>query len=138
MAKDESHPGAVDDPAALRELLDASSQEVRAVIEALDALVRRVDPQVVQVVWTHQRTVGYGIGPKKFTEHYAYLDVYSRHVNLGFNQGARLDDPGGVLTGSGAMFRSVKVSDPAQADDPRLVDLLRQARHLRLEATGDR
>ncbi len=138
MAKEQSHPGAVDDPAALRELLDASSPEVRAVIEALDALVRRVDPQVVQVVWTHQRTVGYGVGPKKFTEHYAYLGVYSRHVNLGFNQGARLDDPGGVLTGSGAMFRSVKVSDPSQADDPRLVDLLRQARRLRLEATSDR
>ncbi|MBU4215018.1 MAG: hypothetical protein KJ792_10210 [Actinobacteria bacterium] len=39
-----------------------------------------------------------------------------------------------MLGGSGARFRSVKVADPAQADDGRLVDLLRQARALRLGA----
>jgi len=129
-------PGAVDDPAAFAQLLDASSPAVADIVRALDGLIRRVDPDVVQVVWTHQRTVGYGVGPKKFTEHYCYLDVYARHVNLGFNEGAKLDDRDGVLSGKGAMFRNLKVADAAQADDARLPDLLRQARQLRLEETG--
>jgi hypothetical protein len=134
MATDDKRPGAIDDPAAFRELLAASSPAVQAITEALDALVRRVDPHVVQVVWTHQRTVGYGVGPKKSSEHYCYLAVYDRHVNLGFNEGAALDDPEHVLGGSGAKFRSLKVTEPAQADDPPLADLLRQARALRLAA----
>jgi hypothetical protein len=57
------------------------------------------EPDVVRVVWPHQRTVGYGVGPKKMTEHYAYLAVHPRHVNLGCNHGAHLDD-GGLLEGA--------------------------------------
>ena len=124
--------GAIDDPAAFAQLVDASSPAVAEIVRALDGLVRRVDPDVVQVVWTHQRTVGYGVGPKKNSEHYCYLDVYAKHVNLGFNQGALLDDPDHLLGGTGAMFRSRKVTDPADADDERLARLLRQARELRL------
>ena len=131
-----SNPGAVDDAAAFRQLLDTSPPAVREIVEALDALVRRIDPDVVQVVWTHQRTVGYGVGPRKLTEHYAYLDVYARHVNLGFNEGALLHDAGGVLSGPGARFRSVKVTDAGQAADERLADLLRAARALRLGELG--
>jgi hypothetical protein len=138
MANDDVRPGAIDDPAALRELLAASSPAVQAIIEALDALVRRVDPDVVQVTWTHQRTVGYGVGPKKSSEHYCYLAVYANHVNLGFNEGAALDDREHVLGGSGAKLRSLKVTDPARAEDARLVDLLRQARALRLAQRAQR
>lgn len=134
MADDDKRPGAINDAAVFGELLNSSGPAVRAIIEALDSLVRRVDPDVVQVVWPHQRTVGYGVGPKKSSEHYCYLAIYGGHVNLGFNEGAALDDPEHVLGGSGARFRSAKVADPAQADDARLVDLLRQARALRLAA----
>ena len=49
----------------------------------------------MQVLWAHQRTIGYGVGPKKLSEHYAYFDVYDPHVNLGFNRGAALPDPHG-------------------------------------------
>jgi hypothetical protein len=33
-------------------------------------------------------TTLYGVGPKKMSEHYAYLAVHPRHVNLGCNYGA--------------------------------------------------
>ena len=42
-------------------------------MSAADELIRRVDPEVVRVVWPHQRTAGYGVGPRKMSEHYAYL-----------------------------------------------------------------
>jgi hypothetical protein len=86
-------------------------------------------------VWPHQRTVGYGVGPKKMTEHYAYLAAYDRHLNLGCNYGARLDD-GGLLEGTGQNMRKLTVRTPQDLRDPRLEPLLRAARQERLAALG--
>ncbi len=119
----------------LADLLDRLSPEVAALVEAADELLHRVDPDVVRVVWPHQRTVGYGVGPRKMSEHYAYLAAYDRHLNLGCNYGARLDD-GGLLEGTGENMRKLTVRTPADLGDPRLEPLLRAARRERLEALG--
>lgn len=89
----------------------------------------------MRVVWPHQKTVGYGVGPKKMSEHYAYLAVHPRHVNLGCNYGAHLDD-GGLLEGDGQSMRKTTVRSTDDLADPRLVPLLRAARHERLTALG--
>ena len=57
------------------DLLVQHSPDVAALVTAADAVVRRTDPDLVRVVWSHQKTVGYGVGPKKMSEHYAYLAV---------------------------------------------------------------
>ncbi len=119
----------------LQPLLDRLPAEVAALVTAADELLHRVDPDVVRVVWPHQRTVGYGVGPKKMTEHYAYLAAYDRHLNLGCNYGARLDD-GGLLEGSGQNMRKLTVRTPEDLRDPRLEPLLRAARQERLAALG--
>ena len=124
-----------DGEAGLDELLAGVSPEVATLIRAVDELVHRVDPAVVRVVWPHQRTVGYGVGPKKMSEHYAYIAAYPRHVNLGCNYGARLDD-GGLLEGTGQSMRKMTVRTVDDLADPRLVPLLRAARQERLDALG--
>jgi len=116
-------------------LLAPLPPEVAALVTAADDLVRRTDPDVVRVVWPHQRTVGYGVGPKKMSEHYAYLAVHPRHVNLGCNHGAHLDD-GGLLEGTGRNMRKTTVRTVDDLADPRLVPLLRAARQERLTALG--
>ena len=116
-------------------LLAVLTPEVAALVRAADDLVRRTDPDVVRVVWPHQRTVGYGVGPKKMSEHYAYLAVYDRHLNLGFNYGAQLDDEG-LLEGAGKSFRKLTVRTVETLDDPRLPRLLRKARQERLQFLG--
>lgn len=120
----------------LEELLAAVGPEVAGLVRAADALVRRVDPDVVRVVWAHQRTVGYGVGPRKASEHYAYLDVYARHLNLGFNRGAVLPGGAELLEGTGKSFRKVAVRTAEVLADPRLELLLRGARAERLAALG--
>ena len=117
------------------ELLQQLSPEVAALVTAADELIRRTDPGVVRVVWPHQKTVGYGVGPKKMSEHYAYLAAHPRHLNLGCNYGARLDD-GGLLEGEGTNMRKTTVRSAADLDDPRLVPVLRAARLERLTALG--
>jgi hypothetical protein len=116
-------------------LLAQLSPEVATLVTAADDLVRRTDPDVVRVVWPHQRTVGYGVGPKKMSEHYAYLAVHPRHVNLGCNYGAHLDD-GGLLEGTGQNMRKLTVRTVDALADPRVVPLLRAARRERLTALG--
>ena len=118
-----------------QELLVQLSPEVAELVTAADALIRRTDPEAVRVVWPHQRTVGYGVGPKKMSEHYAYLAVHPRHVNLGCNYGAHLDH-GGLLEGTGQNMRKVSVRTVAALEDSRLVPLLRSARQERLAALG--
>ncbi len=117
------------------DLLVQLSPGVAALVRAADDVVQRTDPDVVRVVWPHQKTVGYGVGPKKMSEHYAYLAVHPKHVNLGCNYGARLDD-GGLLEGTGQNMRKVTIRTVEALDDPRLVPLLRAARQERLAALG--
>jgi hypothetical protein len=108
--------------------LERTTDQGRASAEAIRALVRRLDPAVVEVIWPHQGTVGWGVGPKKMTEHYAYLAVHPAHVNLGFYRGASLPDPAGLLAGTGKAMRHIKISGPDDVARPEIAELLRAAR----------
>jgi hypothetical protein len=33
-------------------------------------------PDVVEVPWPRQRVIGYGVGPKKMSEHFCYVAVH--------------------------------------------------------------
>ena len=106
----------------------------RSTADAVRALVRSLDAEVVEVVWPHQGTVGWGVGPKKMSEHYAYLTVHAHHVNLGFYPGAALADPERLLGGPGKQMRSMRLDRPSDVERPAVADLLRAARVEREEA----
>jgi hypothetical protein len=116
--------------------LERTTDEGRATADTVRMLVRRLHPEVVEVVWPHQGTVGWGIGPKKMSEHYAYLAVHPGHVNLGFYQGASLPDPAGLLGGGGKAMRHVKLDRPQDVGRPEIEALLRAARAERETALG--
>lgn len=48
----------------------------------------------------------------KFGDAFCHIVLYRGHVNLGFNRGAELDDPEGLLLGSGKIIRHVKIEGP--------------------------
>jgi hypothetical protein len=48
-------------------------------------------------------------------------------MNLGFNHGAALSDPEGLLRGPGEVLRYVKVETVREAEDPDLRHLLEAA-----------
>ena len=116
--------------------LARTTDQGRATAEAIRRLVHRLHPDVVEVVWPHQGTVGWGVGPKKMSEHYAYLAVHAGHVNLGFYRGASLPDPSGLLGGPGKAMRHVRIDDPGAVDRPEIEALLREARAEREAALG--
>ena len=54
---------------------------------------------------------------------FAYVNAFKAHVNLGFYQGAVLDDPAGLLLGDGKLMRHVKLR-PGEAPDARALNAL--------------
>jgi hypothetical protein len=66
--------------------------ELRAICESLRRSIVSLHEDTVEVVW---KIAGFGVGPKKMSEHYAYIAVQGSHVNLGFYYGASMSDPSG-------------------------------------------
>ena len=58
---------------------------------------------------------------------FAYVDAFSAHVNVGFFQGADLDDPKGLLEGSGKRMRHVQVRWGQSVDEEALSALIETA-----------
>ena len=55
---------------------------------------------------------------------FAYVNSFKSHVNVGFFHGAVLEDPTGLLEGSGKRMRHVKLKPGAELDTAALRDLI--------------
>jgi hypothetical protein len=109
------------------EVLAAAPPGLRPVCAALRRLIAARHPGFVEVVWARQQIASYGVGPRKMSEHYAYIGVQRSHVNLGFYHGSALADPAGLLEGTGRRLRHVKVRSAAEAGSAPLAELLLRA-----------
>jgi hypothetical protein len=58
---------------------------------------------------------------------FAYVNAFSAHVNVGFFNGAALQDPAGLLQGEGKRMRHVKLKPGEPCDDSALADLIKAA-----------
>jgi hypothetical protein len=116
----------------LEEMTAAFDPRVRDLAARTRALIFDVYPEVVEVLWPRQNVAGYGVGPKKMSEHFCYIALYDDHVNLGFNQGADLPDPEDLLEGPGKLLRHTKIAKPEDLEDPALRRLLEMAKDHRV------
>ncbi len=117
----------VEDQGTFEKIVAGFPQDVQAIARELRTLLADVYPGVTEVPWGVQKNIGYGVGPKKMTEHFCYIMPLSKHVNLGFMQGAFLADPKKKLEGTGKSLRHVKVRSVDEARDPALRDLVKKA-----------
>ncbi len=74
----------VDTYGTFDDILTASSPAAQTLARQLRALIIDVLPAVVEVPWPRQHVAGYGVGPKKMSEHFCYIAVQPEHGNLGF------------------------------------------------------
>jgi hypothetical protein len=115
-------------------LIGTNPDAIKELAIATRDLVYDVFPATVEVVWPRQGTAGWGVGPKKFTEQFAYFMPYGKHVTLGFYRGGDLADPDGLLPKTGGRqaggelsMRSLKIDDVAQTRRPALRALIETA-----------
>ena len=119
------------------DILVKAAPELRLVCESLRSRIASLHRDFVEVVWPRPKIASFGVGPKKMSEHYAYIAVHRSHVNLGFYHSASLADPSGLLEGTGKKLRHVKLRDVSAAKNPALAVLLREAIADRKRRSGD-
>lgn len=118
------------------DLLAIAKEPLRPIMSRLRETILAVHPEACETVRLGDRAATYGLGPRKMIDGYAYVMPQSEWVNLGFFQGASLNDPGGLLEGSGAKMRHVKVRSIADADRPEIRELVAAAVAERIRALG--
>ncbi len=65
---------------------------------------------------------------------FCYIKAFKKQVNLGFWRGAQLDDPEGILEGSGEKMRHVKIASVDQIRPDVFQGFVRQAVDLNRES----
>lgn len=112
-------------------VIAAAPPEIQALANAGRELLADVMPGITEVPWARQKIAGYGVGPKKMSEHFCYLAPFKKHLNLGFLYGAHLPDPQNLLEGSGRDLRHIKIRSVEDLGRPAVRELIERAsRHL--------
>ena len=109
------------------DLLAIAKEPLRPIMSRLRETILAIHPEACETVRLGDRAATYGLGPRKMIDGYAYVMPHSEWVNLGFFQGASLNDPGDLLEGSGAKMRHVKVRSIADAERPEIRKLVAAA-----------
>lgn len=115
-------------PAELIHFLAPFSDEVHELALGLRARVLTVMPKAHEFVWDATNAVSLAYTPTtRWQDSVVHIASYAKWVNLGFNEGASLDDPLGVLVGTGAHIRHVRFSAIGDLEAAWLDDYLRAA-----------
>lgn len=117
----------IDDKGTFEEVVAESSPDIQDIAYALRNLLAEVMPNITEVPWAKEKSAGYGVGPKKMSEHFCYIYPFKKHVNLGFFYGADLDDPEGLLEGTGKALRHIKIGSLEDVENPAIRALVEKA-----------
>jgi len=114
-------------PKGLLPLLKAYPPEIRKVaLAARQAVLNILAPCHENILQVY--TVALGYGPNsRMRDQICHVTVHSKHVNLGFNFGAFLPDPEGILQGEGSQIRHIKLYSVDDVGRPAIGAYLRAA-----------
>ena len=107
--------------ATVEGLLDEHSPTVVAAAQRLRALLRTAHPQLEERARAGWHSINYRDPVAGFV---CAIFPGADEVQLVFEHGARLPDPEGLLSGSGAQVRALRFRGPADVDDGVVVRFL--------------
>ena len=108
----------------VREWLDKLPNDKKPIVDHLRRLIGSVLPEAHEVIY--HDALGYGRTDSGF-DRILYVTVFEKHINLGFFYGGFLNDPEGLLIGSGKRMRHIKIRSIQDGDNPAIKSLLEQA-----------
>src|ERR1041384_6059662 len=116
-------------PRDLLKFLKPYHPEIRDLALQLRALVLEEMAPCYENIYDAYSAVAIGYGTsERLSDGIFHIAVYARGANLGFNDGATLDDPKGILEGSGNRIRHIKVRKPEDLKRPELRAYIRRTR----------
>lgn len=115
-------------PRDLIKFLKPYDRAIRDLALSLRALVLEEMAPCYENIYDAYSAVAIGYGTSdRLRDGIFHIAVYSNHVNLGFNYGATLDDPDGILEGSGKQIRHIPIRTPADLVRPEIRKYVRAA-----------
>ena len=118
-------------PPELDGFLSPFDEELAETVLRLRDRVLSAMPNAHEVVWDAVNAVSIAFTPTtRWQDGICHIATYSKHANLGFNEGASHPDPLGLLEGTGSHIRHVSFRTPDDASPahaPWIEDYLRTA-----------
>ena len=115
-------------PAELRRFLQADDPSIAKLFFAARAAILGLAPKADELVYDAYNAVAAAYTfSNRLKEGFCHVAAYRDYVNLGFNRGATLPDPEGLLVGGGRSIRHVRISAVADLKRPGVRRLLRAA-----------
>jgi hypothetical protein len=96
---------------------------VRTVATGARRLIRRLLPRVGETVDAKGGLIGYGYGPG-YKGSVCTMILSKSGVKLGLVRGSELDDPHGLLAGTGKVHRHIQFKTPADLERPGVSELI--------------
>ena len=116
-------------PADLKKFLRPYDREVQQLALGLRALVLEEMAPCYENIYDAYSAVAIGYGTSdRLGDGVFHIAVYSRHVNLGFNDGATLADPKGILQGHGNRVRHISIKSESDLARPEIRAYIRRAK----------
>ena len=120
-----THPA----PADLIKFLRPYDRQVQELALKLRALVLEETAPCYENIFDAYSAVAIGYGTSdKLRDGIFHIAVYSKHVNLGFNEGATLADPKNILQGNGNQIRHITIESVEDIKRPELRAYIRRAK----------
>ena len=123
-------------PADFIRLLDQKPPHVIMTFHDLREFLLALHPDSNELLYhTHALTDVFSISGK-LGDAYCHIPVYAQHLNLGFNKGSLLDDPDGLLQGTGKLIRHIPIEQESDYRNPAVEALVKQALGLAIVDRG--
>jgi hypothetical protein len=121
-------------PPDLVKFLKPYDREIQALALKVRALVLEEMAPCHENIYDAYSAVAIGYGfSDRLRDGVFHVAVYSKHVNLGFNEGATLDDPLGILKGAGKQIRHIPIRTPSDLSRPEVRAYIRRARQVAID-----
>lgn len=112
----------------LRTFMDKYTPQIGVLARAVRAKMRERLPGAIELVYDNYNALVIGYGPTERASDIVFsIALYPRWVTLFFAQGAALHDPHHMLKGEGVSVRHVVLTDAADLDIPKILELMNQA-----------
>jgi len=116
-------------PADLKKFLRPYDRDVQQLALGLRALLLEEMAPCYENIYDAYSAVAIGYGTSdRLSDGIFHIAVYSGHVNLGFNDGASLADPKGILLGNGNRIRHIRFKTETDLTRPDVRAYIRRAK----------
>jgi hypothetical protein len=101
--------------------LSSYDRHVSSLALAVREVVLEEAPEAIESISKgYAVAIGFSFTGKPLKDGFCHIATYSSHVNLGFNRGALLPDPNGVLAGAGKLIRHIHIQNERELSRPYL------------------